>query len=756
MNVNTSNSIALVVGRRRIEPPDSAEGSDSRAKPPSKASAKTMKRKNPIALLAGWLAMTLGPVHNASSAEGRPGAAVANTDDSVVVLSPFEVTTSTDNSYVATNSATGTRIAVPLVQLPFTVSVITSAFIEDRGSINLTEATRYVPSLRRGTNNNESFTLRGFNTGVPRRNYFSNVGAVRSRTDNAEIERIEVIKGPMSVLFGFGGPGGVINVLTKKPLAKPAYSFSAEYGSFDHRRLTVDATGPLLTRGESQVRYRVIGTRQRSKGYRDFERYDQSFLNTQLQWANRRTSARVELRFQDLDEGETFILQPFDEQSGTVISTERSFNVAGPEAFARYKEISTYYELTHQFTPDISLRVAAVDGDHYFNALRRVGASVTPDFLNTILTGNKHDDKRQLRGWQVDLSGQRSFSLGTARLVVGANEQATHGRVRTYSNTRLPQRNFPIFDRAARTYGTGLAADYLPQPSGFNNDASTDRVYYAIGSLETLRERLTLFAGVGRMESDTSTWGIITAASPTLGRFVTTKPQLGASFRVTPGVHVFANFTQSASPNARFPDTPESGDGVEFGVKASRERMSGSLTFFDSTRENIQVSIFNNLTAGSTFELSGEESSRGIEAEFQLNPNDQLQVIGSYSFLDTEVVSDKQRPDRVGTELAHAPEHSLRLWAKYQVKGGPLDKLWAGLGYLYTSELRPGDNPARFRLKADPWFRLDAALGYTTRLAGRKVEWRANLENLTNEDYIGVALHRGAPFTAKLTAVLRF
>jgi iron complex outermembrane recepter protein len=679
-----------------------------------------------------------------------------NPPDEAVVLSPFEVTTTTDNSYVATNAATGTRIAVPLVQLPFTASVITSAFIEDRGAINLTEATRFVPSLRRGTNNNEAFTLRGFNSGVPRRNYFSNVGAGRSRTDNAEIERIEVIKGPTSVLFGFGGPGGVINVLTKKPLGNPAYSLSAEYGSFDHRRLTADATGPLLSRGESQLRYRVIGTRQRSKGYRDFERYDQSFLNTQLQWANRQTTARVEFRFQDLDEGETFILQPFDEPSGTVIPTERSFNVAGPEAFARYKEISTYYEFTHTFTPGVSLRAAAVDGDHYFNALRRVGASVTPDFLNTILTGNKHDDKRQLRGWQVDLSGQGTFRLGKARLVVGANEQQTHGRIRTYSNAQLPQRNFPILNRAARNYSTGLAADYLPQASGFNNDTSTDRVYYAIGSLETLRERLTLFAGVGRMESDTSTWGIITAAAPTLGRFVTTEPQLGASLRITPGLHVFANFTQSASPNARFPDTPESGDGMEFGVKASREKMSGSVTFFDSSRENIQVSIFNNLTAGSTFELSGEESSRGIEAEFQLNPNEQLQLIGAYSLLDTEVVSDRQRPDRVGTELANAPEHSLRLWTKYQLKGGPLDKLWMGLGYLYTSDLRPGDNPARFRLKADSWFRLDAAVGYTMRVAGRRVDWRANFENLTNEDYIGVALHRGAPFTAKLSALLRF
>jgi len=244
--------------------------------------------------------------------------------------------------------------------------------------------------------------------------------------------------------------------------------------------------------------------------------------------------------------------------------------------------------------------------------------------------------------------------------------------------------------------------------------------------------------------------------SPTLGDFRTTKPQIGASFRVTPGVHVFANFTQSASPNARFPGSPETGESVEVGIKANREKFSGGLTFFDSTRKSIQVSIFNNLTSMSTFELSGEERARGLEAEFQFNPTAQLQILGSYSLLDTEVVSDKQRPDRVGTELANAPEHSFRVWSKYQVKGGTLDKLWVGVGYLYTSWLRPGDNPARFRLKAAAWDRIDISAGYPTKIGGQLVEWRVNLENVADEDYIGVALHRGQPFAAKLTAILRF
>lgn len=730
---------------------DSVE-SASPAKDNSSVKKKAEPVKTPQTLihLPAWLAFGLA---TATAADG-PAFSADTTDN--IVLSPFEVSTSADNGYLATNSSTGTRISIPLVQLPFTANVITSAFIQDNGWLNLTEATRYVPSLRRGSNNNEAFTLRGFNTGTPRRNYFSNPGLGRSRTDNAEIERIEVVKGPTSVLFGFGGPGGVVNILTKKPLAKPETSLSAEYGSFNHRRFTIDSTGPLLTRGESQLRYRVIGTRQKSEGFRDFERYDQTFLNTQLQWSNRRTTARVEFRFQNLDEGETFILQPFDEATGTVQRTERSFNVAGPEAFARYKEISTYFELTHNFNESISLRAAAVDGDHYFNALRRVGASMTPDFRNVILTGNRHDDKRQLRGWQIDVTGQWGTPIGKLRLVGGANEQDFSSRTRTWANTRLPQRNFPIFDIALRDYSTGLESDYLPQASGYNNDGNVDRVFYAIGSLETLQERLTIFAGVGRMESKTSQWSFLSAAAPTLGDYRTTKPQIGASYRITPGVHVFANFTQSASPNARFPGSPETGESVEVGIKFNREKYSGGLTFFDSTRESIQVGIFNNLTSTTTFELSGEERARGFEAEFQLNPTSQFQILGSYSFLDTEVVSDKQRPGRVGTELANAPEHSFRLWTKYQFKEGPLNKLWVGVGYLYTSWLRPGDNPARYLLKAAAWDRIDVSAGYPTTFGRYRVDWRVNLENITNEDYIGVALHRGQPFAAKLTAILRF
>lgn len=712
-----------------------------------------MKKPNRLVTAAVWLASVAAHL---VPAQGTAAADSAETQERTVVLSPFEISATTDNSYLATNSATGTRIAVPLVELPFTATVITSAFIDDRGALSLTEATRYVPSIRRNANNNEAFTLRGFNAGAPRRNYFSNVGTGRSRTDNAEIDRIEVIKGPTSVLFGFGNPGGVINILTKKPLSKTALSVSAEYGSFDHRRVSVDATGPLLKRGDSVVAYRVIAARQRSNGYRDFERYDQSFVNAQLQWANRRTSARVEFRFQDLDEGETFILQPFDEPTGTIARPERSFNVAGPDAFARYKEITTYFEFTHNFTPSLSLRAAAVNGDHYFDALRRVGASMTPDFQNVILTGNRHDDKRQLQGWQVDLTGQWTLPFGDARLVVGANEQDFVTGTRTWANTLLPQRLFPIYDRAARNYSTGSPSDYTPQTGGTNNDTANDRVYYAIASLKTLQERLMLFAGVGRMESETSQWSYLSAPAPTLGEFVTTKPQLGFSVRLKDGVHAFANFTQSASPNARFPDTPETGDSIEIGLKAGRERLSGSLTYFDATRENIQVGIFNNITSVTTFELSGEERARGVEAEIQFNPSRNLQLLGSYAFLDTEVVSDRQRPARVGTELANAPEHSIRLWAKYEVEGGPLDSLWLGLGYLYTSDLRPGDNPARFRLMADAWSRFDAAVGYTSRFGSRRVEWRANFENLTDEDYLGVALHRGAPFSAKLSATLRF
>ncbi|MBX3738565.1 TonB-dependent siderophore receptor [Oleiharenicola sp. Vm1] len=685
--------------------------------------------------------------------------------DTVFELSPFEVSASKDNKYMPTNAASGTRIALPLESTPLAISIMTSELMKDKGMENINEAIRFMPGIRRNANNSDQFTIRGFQARAARRNYFSDAADLsegRGRNVSAEIERIEVLKGPSTVLFGFGNPGGVINIITKKPLNKQRTSVSLEAGDFDLFRGTIDVTGPLAKLGEAQLLYRVIGSYEDSGGFRDFESRDQKFVNAQLQLNFKRTQLRTEVRFQDLKEHEAFILMPFEPNTGTLALPERSYNTAGPDTYANQKQITTSVELTHTFNEHFSMRAAAARDEHYYDAVRRVGAQIPANQVplsmasTVVVTGNIDDDKRAIDSWQVDFTGSFDLPFGKLKTVVGASSTDAAARIATFVNNNLPQRNFPIFNIAARNYSVGNLSDYVPQSAGTTRETRLDKVYYALGTLTAWNDRLTLLAGVGHGTSETYIKQVLATTPADVGDFKVTKPQFGASLRILPKTFLFANTSESASANLRFPDTPEKGKSYDVGIKVAAEKFSGSVTYFDTTRENIQVQVFNGLTGTTTFELSGEEQAKGVEVEFQYFPSNQFQLVGSYSYMDTEVISDNQRPARVGTELPDTPRNSYRLWAKYTLDKGPFKRAWIGVGYLFTDKMRGNRNPANFRIWTDSWSRIDASLGYDMKIGKTNVNWVLTMENLEDKDYIDYMLIRGRPFNARLSATFTF
>jgi len=685
--------------------------------------------------------------------------------EEIIALSPFTVTSVKDTGYMPTNAASGTRIAIPLVSTPLAISVMTSELMKDKGMTEVNEAIRFMPGIRRNANNSDQFTIRGFQARAARRNFFSDAADLsegRGRNVSAEIDRIEVIKGPSTVLFGFGNPGGVINILTKRPLAKQTTSLTFEGGDFDLFRSVIDATGPVFKKGETQLLYRAIGSYEDSGGFRDFEGREQKFVNAQLQLNHKRTSVRAEFRFQDLEEHEAFILMPFEPNTGTLALPERSYNTAGPETYALQKQMTASLEATHVFNDKFSMRLAAARDEHYYDALRRVGAQIPANQVplnaasTVVVTGNINDDKRQINSWQADFTGSFDLPFGKLKAVVGASETDASARIASFVNANLPQRNFPIFDIAARNYSVGSLAGYLPSVPGNTREERLDRVYYALGTLTAFDERLTVLAGVGHGTSETYIRQVLSPAAPSIGDFDVTKPQLGASFRILPKTYLFANSSESGAANLRFPDTPEKGKSYDVGIKIATDKFSGSLTYFDTTRENIQIQIFNGLTGQTTFELSGEEQAKGAELEFQYSPTRQLQFVGSYSYMDTMVVSDLERPARVGTELPDSPQNSYRLWSKYTVKGGMFDRVWIGLGYMFTDKMRGNRNPALFRVWVDSWSRWDASVGYNAKIGRTRMDLVLNLENLTDEDYIDYMLIRGRPFAVKLMTTFTF
>lgn len=689
----------------------------------------------------------------------NPAPANAAASDEVVELSPFAVTAAKNNSYLATNATSGTRIALPLESTPLTISVVTADFLKDRGTPSVNEAIRFMPGVRRNANNSDQFKIRGFQARAPRVDDFYDAGDLnegRSRYEMAEMERIELIKGPTSVLYGFGNPGGVLNMVTKRPQAKAAYTISGEIGSFDEKRAVIDATGPLAKKGDWQLLYRLITVKENAAGFRDWESHKSDFVSAQLQLDYRNTtSLRVRFRYQDIWEHEAFTLMPYDINDGTIIIPERSYNVSGPLGdFAHLKQISMNYEFTHVFSPHLAFRAAATDHKMYYNDWRRIGEALVPtNHALVTVVGAKDDNTRQIQAWEADLTGNWELPFGKLKAVAGANNNHALSRIEGSTNTNLPP--FTI-DKAGRNYTLGNEADYIPGPNDFR-DNNHDRVYYGLVTLETWQDRLTLLAAVGRGESTTS--NLLIRKNPqvlTTGDFTVTKPQFGASVRLRKGFYFFGNTSESAAPNARFPGSPEKGKSYDMGFKFNQDKFSGSVAYFNTTRQNIQVQIFDTSTGLTSFELSGEEKAEGIETDFQYFPTKQLQLMLSHAWTNSLVVSDKQRPGRAGTTLPDVPRNAVRLWSKYTFNGGALDKLWLGFGYMYTSQMIGNRNPVRYKIHVDGWDRYDAGLGYSTKIGKARVDYVVSAENLFNKDYIDYMFVRGKPFNLKFTTTLAF
>ena len=203
------------------------------------------------ATLAGFLFVSC--VSSPLIAQVAPAAEKSKAaDDEVVKLPKFTVSTVDDKGYRAGNSVSGTRIDTPIKDLPFAINAFTQQFITDIGAHDLGEVVQYAPGVTSGArqqvNGNAAYMIRGF-LQAPQTNGFAT--PLTNPTggpyvDTVAIERVEVVKGPASLLYGQVAPGGTVNYITKRPEEKPFVVLSARGGSYNFWRGTIDLNQPLI------------------------------------------------------------------------------------------------------------------------------------------------------------------------------------------------------------------------------------------------------------------------------------------------------------------------------------------------------------------------------------------------------------------------------------------------------------------------------------------------------------------------------
>ncbi len=254
---------ALMIFRASTtKPPGAAPPEKTKPMPPTKVSPKATSRKTPLALLGALFAFVSAPAQtpptDATSLDPKKKKA-----DEPVMLAEFRVDTSKDRGYLATNSTTGTRLNMPIKNIPLPIEVVTREFIDDIGAVDIKESLKYSAGIVQDTvQTSNSFTfspsgsgnansinrdsvqinIRGFNT----RSFLRNGFRQDTITDVVNIDRQEIARGPQALLYGVAALGGIVNITPKYPGNTPKTTARVGFGSDEFYRFEAYHSGPIL------------------------------------------------------------------------------------------------------------------------------------------------------------------------------------------------------------------------------------------------------------------------------------------------------------------------------------------------------------------------------------------------------------------------------------------------------------------------------------------------------------------------------
>ena len=301
------------------------------------------------------------PLPMAQASPEAPPAEPKPEEDAIILLPEITVTGQPweETSYTVPNATTATKTDTPIMETPFSVKVVPQQVLQDQQVIRLDQALRNVAGVIEGQSIGvDLFTIRGFDSGIRAGLYRDGslfpqaLNSFSTNRETANLERIEVLKGPGSILFGRTEPGGIINLVTKQPLASPYYALQQQFGSFDFYRTTVDGTGPLTQ--DDTLRYRFNLAYENAGSFRDFGEKERVFAAPVLRWnIGPRTQATLRLEYQHVDETVERGIPPIGNRPAPV---PRDRVTSEPGDFNRGDRILAGFNWSHSFNDRWNLK----------------------------------------------------------------------------------------------------------------------------------------------------------------------------------------------------------------------------------------------------------------------------------------------------------------------------------------------------------------------------------------------------------------
>jgi iron complex outermembrane receptor protein len=675
----------------------------------------------------GTLSVRMRPGSDASSAATGPSLAAVT----VTASAERETAWGPVPGYVAKRSATGTKTDTPLIETPQSISVVTAREIEATKAQSLTDALAYTAGVFRSEGNDRTadrLYIRGFNADAIEGSLYRDgtkymVNAFNGRQEPYGLERIEVLKGAASVLYGSAAPGGIINTVSKRPSATLLREVNVEVGNQDRKQVSMDLGGAITEDGVWT--YRLTALQRDSGSFVDYVPDDRSYIAPALKWQpSAQTSLTLLSHYQH---SRTKYVFGFPAE-GTVLP-----NPNGSIPINRYlgepdrdRAVSTNqyigYLFEHAFSDSLKLR----NNVSYFKAESNMPATwpLTGTYEDAAMRSiprfaeSQRNDASSALAFDVSLEYQWNLGNTSNTLLVGADTTSQRHQSERWLN--MPA----SLDVFAPVYGIPYEGTEVPRgyPASRKTHANLTGIY--LQNQTKIDQRWVLLLG-GRQD-----WAR-NASSPFFGAEEWANEnshafsgRAGLVYLADNGLAPFVSWSESFQPQdgsnragTRF--DPTTGNQYELGLRYQPKNSNTLLTaaLYQLTRQNVTTTD----PVDNAYQVqTGEVRSRGLELEAKVDATRALSLVAAYAYTDART-TQSNIPEEVGKRTGAVPRHQLSMWADYGLQSWGLPGLRAGAGVRYV-----GSTVGTYINVQVPAFTLfDAMLGYETG------PWRLAL-NVTN------------------------
>jgi iron complex outermembrane recepter protein len=668
---------------------------------------------------------------------------------------------------VATRSGTGMKTDRPLIETPASVSVITQDQIQGQGAQSVAQAVRYTPGTRGEIAGADGRTDAVYVRGFLADQYLDSLRLLNfgiyayPLIEPHNLERIEVLRGPASILFGQGSPGGVVDMVSKRPTDVPYHEMFLSTGNYDRIQAGVDLSGPIDN--DKQFLYRLTASGFDVGSQVDHTGYQRISIAPSLTWRPDNETTFTVLGTYQRDPKAGFYNQLPALGIGTINPAPNGLRIptsfySGEPGFD--KTDRTYGSIGYVFERKIGSAITFRQNMRYTD-LDTDFAVVSPNVSQndpSKLARGAYTTQETIRSFAIDNQGEIRFLSGPFQHTVLAGVDYRNGYDQTLNRSLAVA---PVINAFSPVYGqpfgpvplTTLNHQTIEQAGVYLQDQiKFDRWVALLGTREDMAS--------SRTDSLSFATGV-TTISPKYDIANTKRAAL--LYKFDSGVAPYIQYTESFQPTAGAdffgrPFAPTTGQQEEAGIKYQPDPKSlYTLAVFDLTQQNV-LTVDPVAAHGPTARVqTGEIRSRGLELEAKTEINRELTLLAAYTYLDN-VVTRTNTLSQFGKHPTGFPANSASAWVDYTFHGGALDGFGLAGGVRYIGD-SPGTSANTFTVPAVTLF--DAAVHYDLSGLGpqfRGYKLQVNATNLFDKTYVTYCQHIGCYYGLRrqVIATLRY